>query len=89
MIIDAKSITITLLIVVVACYGGIHFIRQFALQIAKENHDALLQMDAAESDKLQRKMAADADHATIEAYAKVKSSSLTTVGGGGTGSANV
>jgi cell division protein FtsL len=79
MIIDAKSISLTLLIVVVACYGGLQFVRQFALQIAKENHDALLQMDAAETEKLQRKRAVDADQATVEAFAKVKASS-TTVG---------
>ena len=74
MIIDAKSITITLCIIAVACYGGLHMIRQFALQIAKENHDAILQMDMMETEKLQRKLANDnADQATIEAYAKVKS----------------
>ena len=82
MIIDAKSITITLLIVAFACYGGLVFVRQFALQIAKENHDALLQMDAAETEKLQRKKAADADNATIEAFAKVKASNTTLSSGG-------
>ena len=55
----------------VGCYGGLYFIRQFALQIAKENHDAILQMDAEENIKLHRKLGNDADRATIDAYAKV------------------
>ena len=56
---------------ILGCYGGLHFIRQFALQIAKENHDAILQMDAEENIKLHRKLGNDADRATIDAYAKV------------------
>ena len=71
MIINAQSIVLTLIVVILGCYGGLHFIRQFALQIAKENHDAILQMDAEENIKLHRKLGNDADRATIDAYAKV------------------
>jgi predicted TIM-barrel enzyme len=81
MIINAQSIIITLIIVAIAFYFGLQFIRKFALQIAKENNDAIMQMDAAETEKLQRKLAADADRATIEAYAKVKASSAATTTG--------
>ena len=71
MIINAQSIILTLFIVSLGCYGGLYFIRQFALQIAKENHDAIVQMDAEENVKLHRKLGNDADRATIDAYAKV------------------
>lgn len=71
MIIDAQSIILTLFVVMIGCYGGLYFIRQFALQIAKENHDAILQMDAEENIKLHRKLGNDADRATVDAYAKV------------------
>jgi CO dehydrogenase nickel-insertion accessory protein CooC1 len=71
MIINAQSIILTLFVVILGCYGGLYFIRQFALQIAKENHDAILQMDAEENIKLHRKLGNDADRATIDAYAKV------------------
>ena len=71
MIINAQSIILTLFVVMLGCYGGLYFIRQFALQIAKENHDAILQMDAEENIKLHRKLGNDADRATIDAYAKV------------------
>ena len=71
MIINAQSIILTLFIVSLGCYGGLYFIRQFALQIAKENHDAIIQMDAEENVKLHRKLGNDADRATIDAYAKV------------------
>jgi CO dehydrogenase nickel-insertion accessory protein CooC1 len=71
MIINTQSIVLTLFVVILGCYGGLHFIRQFALQIAKENHDAILQMDAEENIKLHRKLGNEADRATIDAYAKV------------------
>ena len=71
MIIDAQSIILTLFVVMIGRYGGLYFIRQFALQIAKENHDAILQMDAEENIKLHRKLGNDADRATVDAYAKV------------------
>lgn len=71
MIIDAKSIVLTLIVVLFACYGGLQFVRQFALQIAQENHDAIRAMDAAEDEaRLKKERAADA--ASESAYAKVK-----------------
>jgi hypothetical protein len=71
MIIDAKSIVLTLIVVTLACYGGLQFVRQFALQIAQENHDAIRAMDAAEDDaRVKRERAADA--ASESAFAKVK-----------------
>lgn len=71
MIIDAKTIVLTLLIVSVACYGGLHFIRQFALQIAQENHDAIRAMDEADNKSLLKKERA-AEAASDLAFAKVK-----------------
>jgi len=71
MIIDAKSIILTLLLVCLACYGGLKFVRQFALQIAQENHDAIKAMDAEEDEQRQKKERA-ADAAADLAFAKVK-----------------
>lgn len=71
MIIDAKSIILTLIIVCIACYGGLKFVRQFALQIAQENHDAIKAMDAEEDEQRQKKERA-ADAAAENAFAKVK-----------------
>ena len=51
MIIDAKTITLTLVIVAVAAYFGLQFIRQLTLSIAQENHDANLAMDMTEEAK--------------------------------------
>ena len=48
MIIDATSIVLTLIVVTLSCYFGLRFIRQFALQIAQENNEAIRVMDAAE-----------------------------------------
>jgi cell division protein FtsL len=71
MIIDTKSIILTLVIVMIACYGGLQFIRQFALQIAQENHDAIRAMDEADNEaRLKRERAAEA--ASESAFAKVK-----------------
>lgn len=81
MIINAQSIVLTLFVVILGCYGGLYFIRQFALQIAKENHDAILQMDAEENIKLHRKLGNDADRATIDAYAKVVQQQQTSTSG--------
>ena len=71
MIIDAKSIVITLVIVAIAAYGGLQFIRKFALQIAQENHDAIRAMDA-EADETRLKKERQAESATESAFAKVK-----------------
>ena len=71
MIIDAKSVVLTLLIVVIAFYGGLRFVRAFALSIAQENHNANLEMDQHEQE-LQRKREKAADQAAASAFAKVE-----------------
>ncbi len=71
MIIDAKTVVITLIVVVVAFVWGIKFVRKFALQIAQENHDAISALDQAEEqDRLKKERAADA--AASAAYLKVE-----------------
>lgn len=71
MIIEAKSIMITLMIVLAAGVYGLKFIRQFALQIAQENHDAVVAMDQEEEQqRLKKEKAADA--AAAAAFAKVE-----------------
>ena len=70
MIIDAKSIILTLIVVAVAFIWGIKFIRKFALQIAQENHAAVAAMDQEdEQDRRKKERAADA--AASAAFAKV------------------
>eukprot|EP00934_Nitzschia_sp_Nitz4_P001017 Nitzschia sp. Nitz4//scaffold4_size323378//228851//229129//NITZ4_000689-RA/size323378-processed-gene-0.372-mRNA-1//-1//CDS//3329553486//1017//frame0 len=71
MIIDAKAIVLTLGIIAVAFYVGLKFIRQFALQIALENHDAIAAMDQKEEQERQKKARA-ADAAASAAFAKVE-----------------
>lgn len=71
MIIDAKTITLTLVIVAVAAYFGLQFIRQLTLSIAQENHDANLAMDMTEEAK-RAKRQRDADAAASAAFAKVE-----------------
>jgi hypothetical protein len=71
MIIDAKSIIITLLVIAAAGVYGLKFIRQFALQIAQENHDAVVAMEQEEEQqRLKKERAADA--AAAAAFAKVE-----------------
>lgn len=71
MIIDAKTIILTLIFVTIAFYCGLRFVRAFALSIAQENHDANVAMDQAEEEqRLKREKQADAAAAT--AYAKVE-----------------
>ena len=71
MIIDAKSVIVTLLIVAVAFVYGLKLVRTFALQIAQENHDAVTAMDQEEEQKrLKKEKAADA--AADAAFAKVQ-----------------
>jgi uncharacterized ion transporter superfamily protein YfcC len=71
MIIDARSIIITMLVVFVASIYGLKFVRQFALQIAQENHDAVVAMDQEEEQqRLKKERAADA--AAAVAFAKVE-----------------
>lgn len=71
MIIDAKTITVTLIIVAFAFYFGLHFIRQLTLSIAQENHDANLAMDMSEEAK-RAKRQRDADAAASAAFEKVQ-----------------
>jgi hypothetical protein len=71
MIIDARSIIVTLIIVGVAFTWGVKFIRKFALQIAQENHDAITAMDQAEEQERAKKERV-ADAAASAAFAKVE-----------------
>jgi hypothetical protein len=71
MIINAPTIVITLIIVSVGLYAGLIFIRKFALQIAEQNHDAIMAMDQADEEKrLKRERAADV--AAAAAFANVE-----------------
>lgn len=86
MIIDGKSICVTLIIVSAALFYGLKFIRKFALQIAQENHDAVAAMDSEEEKKRLKKeraadQAADAAFAKVDPILKVEipSSNFTTV----------
>ena len=71
MIIDAKSIIVTLLVVLGAGIYGLKFVRKFALQIAQENHDAVAAMDQEEEQQRLKKERA-ADVAAAAAFAKVE-----------------
>lgn len=71
MIIDAKTIILTLLFIGAFLYGGLQLIRQFALQIAQENHDAVAAMDQKADEERRRKERA-ADDAAKAAFAKVQ-----------------
>ena len=71
MIINAPTIVITLILVAIGAYGGLLFIRKFALHIAQQNHDAILAMDQADDEKrLKRERAADI--AAAAAFANVE-----------------
>ena len=71
MIIDAKTIAITLVIVGIASYFGLQLIRSFALSIAQENHDANLATDLSIGMK-QARREQEADAAAMAAFAKVE-----------------
>ena len=71
MIINAPTIIITLILVAVGLYGGLIFVRKFALQIAQENHEAMLAMDQEDEEK-RLKRERDADAAAASAYASVE-----------------
>jgi uncharacterized ion transporter superfamily protein YfcC len=71
MIIDAKTVVITLVIVICAGVYGLKFVREFALQIAQENHDAVVAMDQKEEQQRMKKERA-ADAAAAAAFAKVE-----------------
>lgn len=70
MIINATTIVITLVVIAGAAYIGLYFVRKFALEIAQENHDAIMKLDAAEEDA-RVKREKQADEAAASAYAKV------------------
>jgi uncharacterized protein YpmB len=71
MIIDAKAIILTLIIVAVGFFAGLRMVRSFALSIAQENHDANQAIDQAEEDK-RLKQERHADVAAASAFAKVE-----------------
>lgn len=70
MIIDTKTVVITLVVVAIALYVGLQVVRQFALTIAQENIDANQAIDAADEAK-RAKRERDADAAAESAFAKV------------------
>ena len=71
MIINTKTVILSLLGMAVFLYGGLQLIRQFALQIAQENHDAVVAMDQKADQERRRKERA-ADDAAKAAFAKVQ-----------------
>mmetsp|Transcript_6084 Transcript_6084/g.10616 ORF Transcript_6084/g.10616 Transcript_6084/m.10616 type:complete len:98 (+) Transcript_6084:191-484(+) len=71
MIIDAKTVIVTLIIVAVAFVAGLRLVRSFALSIAQENLDANTAMDLKIEEQRQREER-DADTAAKAAFAKVK-----------------
>ena len=88
MIIDAKSVIVTLLIVAVAFVYGLKLIRKFALQIAQENHDAVSAMDQEEEQHRKKKeratdAAADAAFAHVESILTIPSVGQPKVEAGG------
>eukprot|EP00980_Cylindrotheca_fusiformis_P003097 scaffold720_cov114-Cylindrotheca_fusiformis.AAC.5 len=71
MIINGKTVAVTVLVIAIALYWGLGFIRKFALQIAQENHDAVVAMDR-EEEQQRLKKERNADAAAAAAFAKVK-----------------
>jgi hypothetical protein len=71
MIIDAKTVIITFIIIGVGIYFGLAAIRSFALSIAQENHDANLAIDMTEEARRARRER-EADEAATVAFAKVE-----------------
>lgn len=70
MIINTQTVVITLILISIAAYLGLRAIRAFALSIAQENHDAVVAMDAKDSQD-RRRRERDADAALATATAKV------------------
>ena len=71
MIIDAKTVIVTFIIIGVGIYFGLAAIRSFALSIAQENHDANLAIDMTEEARRARRER-EADDAATVAFAKVE-----------------
>ena len=84
MIIDAKTVIITFVIIGVAMYLGLGAIRSFALSIAQENHDANLAADMTEEARRARREK-EADDAATQAFAKVAPLLPVSVASKGTG----
>lgn len=72
MIINAGTICATLAAIGVAAYLGLKLVRAFALQIARENHDAVLAMDRQEETLRLKRQQRSADAAAESAFAKVR-----------------
>jgi hypothetical protein len=71
MYINVGTIILTLIIIAIVAFFGIRIIRSFALQIAQENHDAVMALDQKEQHiRLKREQAADA--AAASAFAKLQ-----------------
>jgi hypothetical protein len=69
MIIDAKTVIVTLVVILVAFFGGLRIIRAFALTIAQENHAANVADDMnTEAKRIKRER--DAEAAETAAYKK-------------------
>jgi hypothetical protein len=79
MIINAATVLLTLAAIGAATYVGLKLIRAFALQIAKENHDAVLAMDRQEETMRLKQRQRNADAAAESAFAKVKPIVTTTI----------
>ncbi|KAL3827050.1 hypothetical protein ACHAXA_007557 [Cyclostephanos tholiformis] len=71
MIIDAKTVIVTFIIIGVGIYFGLSAIRSFALSIAQENHDANLAIDMTEEARRARRER-EADEAATIAFSKVE-----------------
>ena len=71
MIIDTKTVIITLIIIAIVANIGLRLVRQFALEIAQENHQSNAAFDA-EAQALQTKREMEADAAAVQAFAKVE-----------------
>lgn len=70
MIINTVTVVVTLVIISIAAYFGLFFLRKFALEIAQENNSAIRSMDAEEEEgRLKKEKMADA--AAASAYEKV------------------
>ncbi len=71
MIIDTKTVIFTLIIIAIVANIGLRLVRQFALEIAQENHQSNAAFDA-EAQALQTKREMEADAAAVQAFAKVE-----------------
>lgn len=71
MIINGTTMVLTVALIGVAGYVGLQLIRQFALNIALENHEANVTNDAKEEQERRRKIQV-ADQAADDAFKKVE-----------------